>query len=116
MTTRHAAPTLDAALGAILDVLAAKLAERLDRGPDREEYSSRDLPPRTSRRRFAEICRSGVVADARRIGRDWVCSRRAWEASRARRAPTAVATTQPLDSSVDELLSRAGLRLVGGER
>jgi hypothetical protein len=41
------------------------------------------LPPRTSRRRFAEICRSGRVQGAYRDGRIWVCIREAWHSARA---------------------------------
>jgi hypothetical protein len=103
-------------LGAVLDALADRIAARIDSTRERETYDSRKLPPRTSRRRFAEVCRSGRVLDARREGRDWTCSRAAWEAARARRpAPAASsATAKTLDEAADRLLGRAGLHVVRG--
>jgi hypothetical protein len=100
----------------LLDALADRLAERIGTTRERERYDSHNLPPRTSRRRFAELCRSGRVADARRVGRDWECSRAAWEAARARRPVASRATLErrTLDARADELLSRAGLRVVRG--
>ena len=111
-------------LAALLDMLADRIAARIVTAPERETYDSRNLPPRTSRRRFAEILRSGRVLDARREGRDWTCSRAAWEAAR-RRTPTLTltpATTsarlepRSLDTRAAELLGRAGLRVVRGSR
>jgi hypothetical protein len=105
-------------LGLLLDALADRIAERIGNTREREHYDSRNLPPRTSRRQFAKVCRSGRVAEARRIGRDWECSRAAWESARAQRpaAPTRMVDHRPLDARADELLSRAGLRLVRGAR
>jgi hypothetical protein len=106
-------------LGALLDLLADRIAARIKTGPERERYTSRELPPRTTRRRFAEVCRSGRVFDARREGQDWTCSRQAWESARARRPaspPPTSRETQSLDARATELLSRAGLRVVGGKR
>ncbi len=107
-------------LGALLDALADRIAARIGAVRERETYSSRDLPPRTTRRRFAEVCRSGRVLDARREGRDWICSRAAWEVARHRAsAPPAMPATadaRPLAGRADELLARAGLRVVGGGR
>jgi hypothetical protein len=111
---------LSEALAIVLDALADRLAARITAAPDRERYSSHSLPPCCSRRRFAEVCRSGRVADARREGRDWICSRASWEA--ARRRPAAVATPErlpgsgPLVDQADRLLARSGLRVVGGRR
>jgi hypothetical protein len=102
-------------LSLILDALADRIAARIGSTREREAYSSCDLPPRTSRRRFAEVCRSGRVADARREGRNWSCSRGAWEAARARRAfPRAANNLAPssLSERADALLARAGLRVV----
>jgi hypothetical protein len=102
----------------VIEALAAELAPRvaalLGRAILPETYSSRALPARCSRRRFAEVCRSGRVEGAYRDGRDWVCSRAAWEAARAGR-PTA-SRTPSLDARADALLARSGLRVVGGRR
>jgi hypothetical protein len=50
-----------------------------------ETFSSVNLPPRSSRRAFAERCRSGKVQGARRVGigrgATWTCSAAAWWAS-----------------------------------
>lgn len=69
-------------------------ADALDREADALEadapveaakFSSVALPPRTSRRAFAEKCRAGQVRGARRIGRGrgavWECASAAWFAS-----------------------------------
>ena len=103
------------ALADLLDALAERIAVRLAAGRERETFSSRDLPPRCSRRHFADICRSGRVVDARKEGRDWVCSRQAWEAARMygrRPRPTSGAT----EARADALLARVGLRVVQGSR
>jgi hypothetical protein len=104
-------------LGALLDAVADRIARRIATAPERERYSSRELPPRTTRRRFAEVCRSGRVLDARRIGHEWECSRAGWEAARARRPtkPPAAPDRRPLAARADALLTRAGLRVVGGK-
>jgi hypothetical protein len=104
----------------LLDALADRIAMRLTTRPP-ETYSSRDLPPRCSRRRFAEISRSGRIDGASREGRDWICTRAAWEAARSRKAngaaPVAVPIEPPsLSARADELLKRAGLRVVRGVR
>jgi hypothetical protein len=108
------------ALDALLDELADRLATRILSTSRHETYSSRDLPPRCSRRRFAELCRSGRVVGARREGREWVCAREAWEAERTRAyAPVVTKTTvkaTSLDAKADALLARAGLRVVKGAR
>ncbi len=106
-------------LALLLDALADRIAARIATTAERERYDSRNLPPRCSRRRFAEVCRSGRVADAQREGRDWTCSREAWAAARSRKT-SARATEAPaarsLDVRADQLLARAGLRFVRGER
>jgi hypothetical protein len=93
----------------------ADLARERERAPDQEAaYDSMNLPPRTSRRRFAELCRSGCVPGAHREGRAWICSRDAWHASRIRGAPKNRAPN-PLPSlaeRADALLRRGGLRLL----
>jgi hypothetical protein len=113
-------PVAEELLGAILDMLADRLAARVLSAPQRERYDSRQLPPNTTRRRFAEICRGGRVSDAKREGQTWSCTRTAWEAARAagirRRPPEVVPERGPLDHRAHELLARAGLRLVSGER
>lgn len=108
-------------VGALLDALADRIAARITTTAGGETYDSRHLPPRTTRRRYAEVCRSGRVADARREGRDWTCSRAAWEAARRRPHPTPVTSTTPVEGAplaarADALLSRAGLRIARGAR
>jgi hypothetical protein len=105
-------------LGPLLDALADRIAARIAGMHERQRYDSRNLPPRTSRRLFARVCRSGRVVDARRTGRDWECSRAAWEAARAGRpaSPPASSEAKPLDARADELLARAGLRSIRGGR
>lgn len=109
-------------LGALLDALADRIALRITTAPERETYDSRHLPARTTRRRFAELCRSGRITDARREGRDWTCSRASWEAAR-RRAPAVKSAAQApaaaasdVQHRADELLKRAGLRVVRAAR
>lgn len=62
-------------------------------------------------RRFNERCRSGVVADATKIGGVWRCSKAAWAAS-GRRPPRPQAVEQPADddAQVDAWLAKAGAR------
>jgi hypothetical protein len=108
--------TSDSFLEALLDALADRIATRIGTARDCYRYSSRDLPPRCSRRRFAEVCRSGRVADAARDGRDWVCSREAWEAARAWSAVPSRMTSAGTQARADALLARAGLRVVRGSR
>jgi hypothetical protein len=102
-----AARGLAEALGAL-----AKDAPVLD--ADADTYDSTRLPPRTSRRRFAELCRSNRVPGARQEGMVWVCPRQAWHAARSRRKEAAAPSRPSFtpEQSVDALLSRRGLRLI----
>lgn len=104
-----AARGLAEALGAL-----AKDAPVLD--ADANTYDSTRLPPRTSRRRFAELCRSNMIPGAHQEGKVWVCPREAWHATRSRRtrgAATAPAEAAPsLLERADGLLERSGLRLL----
>ena len=102
-------------LAELLDALAERIAIRLAAGRECDAYSSTDLPPRCSRRRFAELCRSGRVVDARQEGRAWVCSRQTWEAARVRR-PAPARRSVTTQAQADALLARAGLRVVRGSR
>lgn len=95
----------------------SELARESERAPGAtDSYDSAHLPPRTSRRRFAEICRSGQVDGATLEGRLWVCSREAWHTARARKTHSgdaALAEIAPsLVARADALLERSGLRLV----
>ena len=95
----------------------AELARESAPGPGAaDSYDSAHLPPRTSRRRFAEICRSGRIEGATQEGRIWVCPREAWHAVRARRARGAnaglAAAAPSLVARADALLERSGLRLL----
>jgi hypothetical protein len=75
-----AARGLAEALGAL-----AKDAPGLD--ADGNTYDSTRLPPRTSRRRFAELCRSNRIPGAHQEGKVWVYPREAWHAARCAREP-----------------------------
>jgi hypothetical protein len=96
----------------------AELARESDRapGPAADIYDSAHLPPRTSRRWFAEICRSGRVDGATQEGRVWVCSPEAWHAARARKnrdaGPVRTEAAPSLVTRADALLERSGLRLL----
>jgi hypothetical protein len=94
----------------------AKLAQEGEVNSSRPDvYDSENLPPRTSRRRFAELCRSGRIAGAYREGRDWVCPRSSWHSSRhvgTRAAPTTPERDSLLVERADALLHRRGLRVL----
>jgi hypothetical protein len=97
----------------LLDTLADRIAARIGATHERQTYSSTALPANCTRRRFAELCRSGRVIGARRDGSIWVCSRVSWEAAR-RRSPRANDLAAPTTSTrerVDDLLRRNGLRI-----
>lgn len=76
---------------------------------DGAEFSSLSLPPNISRRTFREVCRSGAVADARRDGAVWRCSRAAWKAARSRK-PSRNPTKPVIADDVSEWLANADLR------
>jgi hypothetical protein len=81
---------------------------------DADTYDSTRLPPRTSRRRFAELCRSNRIPGAHQEGKVWVCRREAWHATRSRRREDVAASKPPVtpEQSVDALLASQGLRLI----
>jgi hypothetical protein len=99
-------------LGSALAELASDGESQL---ADRDVYDSAHAPPNTTRRRFAELCRSGRIAGAYREGRTWVCARAAWHAARARKPRARDLTGSPpsLVDRADELLRRRGLRMLG---
>jgi hypothetical protein len=106
-------------LSKLLEELSARLAARLSVPTAALSYSSQKLPQGVSRRCFAETCRSGRVEGAWLDGRVWHCSVAAWEAARTTLRPRASserATPTSLDAKADALLTRAGLRIVGGRR
>jgi hypothetical protein len=110
-------------LGQTLGVLLERVSADVGRG-ERETFSSVDLPPRTSRRCFREVCKSGRVEGVRREGRLWVCTRAAWDEARSRPVPTSgttettETTERPptLEAKATALLARARLRVVPGSR
>jgi hypothetical protein len=94
----------------------AELAEGAEKSPEPGElYDSEHLPPRISRRRFAELCREGRVPGAYREGSRWVCTRESWRAGRAHSAvrdPASANTATAIVDRADQLLRRSGLRLL----
>jgi hypothetical protein len=92
----------------------ARLAQEGETSTHADTYDSDHLPPRTSRRRFAEFCRSGRVAGAYREGRHWVCARESWHSARigSRPVPGPLQSDPVLVARADEMLRRRGLRLL----
>ena len=112
-------------LGLVLDELADRIAARIATVREREVYTSLELPPHVTRRRFAEVCRSGRVLGATRDGDIWTCTRSAWDTARRRATqatqappatPSAGASSTDKTAVADRLLERAGLRVVGSRR
>ena len=104
-------PSVSSALALIgrgLTELASALATT-DRGP----FTSLELPPGCTRRRFAERC--AEIAEATKDGRVWVCPCDAWERVARRRASPVVAI-EPENDSAASLLAKAGVRRVAGKR
>lgn len=79
---------------ALADIDLAIARASATEAADNELVTSNALPPGVSRRSFAERCRSGRVAGARRDGQVWIATAAAWRASSRRPAPT---TTQDVD-------------------
>lgn len=80
---------------------------------DGQTFSSDAPPPGVSRRAFRMRCSSGVVADARKVGKVWTCSRAAWFAKSVK--PVAkVAAVNDDDALADQFLNAAGLRATRG--
>lgn len=90
----NAPPDLVAGLLAVFRPLVRELVDELRGEDSADSYSSGCLPPRTSRRRFAEVCRSGRVVGARREGRDWICLREEWHQARSRKRPESRVVTR----------------------
>jgi hypothetical protein len=107
-------------LAIVLDMLADRIAARIGSVREREVFTSVDLPPHVTRRRYAELCRSGRIAGATRDGAIWTCTRAAWEASRRRAAkvtaPARELAAPELEAEATELLASAGLRVMRGGR
>ena len=106
-------------LGVLLDALADRVAARIGLHTERTVYTSLDLPPCCTRRRFREV--APRIPEATKQGALWIVPRVAWDAYRTRRSGTArrveaSATTPDLDRQADELLREAGLRVVRGAR
>jgi hypothetical protein len=99
----------------LADALAKLAQEGEATSTHADVYDSDHLPPRTSRRRFAELCRSGRVPGAYREGRHWVCARETWHSARlagVRSVPAPSESNSMLVERADELLHRRGLRLL----
>lgn len=121
-TSMAAAPeavALDALALALIPRLLPLVVAQLG-APVADQYTSTSPPPRTTRRRFREVCASGIVEGARKEGMSWACSRTAWHQARSRRSeprpPVVAAIDASMTAQVDRLLARAGLRIVGGTR
>lgn len=125
MNAVHPTPTEIARAFDVLGRLFAVLAAATERGDNNtpQTFDSRRLPPGVSRRRFAELCRSGNVVGARREGRDWLCTRAAWESARTRKRRTSpplhdasASASSTIEARADALLARSNLRVVRGTR
>jgi hypothetical protein len=79
-------------------IVDRRLDERLGVARGVEIFTSKNLPPRTTRRAFVEACCAGRIEGAVKRGRIWECSAASWYQSRS---------TRPLP--------RVQLRLVQGE-
>ena len=101
-------------LGAVLDCLADRIAARIGETRERDAYSSTELPPRMTRRRFENCARAAALQAPTRkarhgCARAWlgkrrdVASRPRWQ-RRARRPRTSTACC-----------AASGLRVVGDE-
>lgn len=82
---------------------------------ERDVFTSVEPPPGISARWFAELCRSGAVAGALKVGRRWQCSRAAWFA-RAHTVKRVEATDERELAARDLEIAGVKLRLVGGRR
>jgi hypothetical protein len=91
--------------------LAQLAAEQIDT-PATDVYDSLHLPPRTSRRRFTQLCREGEILGAHREGRHWVCDRTAWHTARRRENQPHQTAVPALSQRAEDLLRRRGLRLL----
>jgi hypothetical protein len=107
------------AIATLLSIFRAELRAAVrdaQTGDAAKTYSSRALPPRTTRRRFRELCVRGAIAGAWKEGPTWCCTCQAWEEARVRRMPAGAAqatpAAKPLAAQADALLARSGLRIV----
>lgn len=90
--------------------LDAELADIESASTASDRYTSTSLPPDCrKRRRFGEVCRSGVPG-AILEGHVWSCPKEAWHAFRARKRPLRV-VPRPVDS--DETIAAAALEAAG---
>lgn len=100
-----------------LAALDAELAhiEAVNGGEEVDVYSSTSLPPDCpSRRRFGEVCRSGVVEGAELRGHVWSCPRDAWHTARTRKRPVRIVPAAAVANDDEQVaaaaLASAGLR------
>jgi hypothetical protein len=97
------------------DDRARRLLRELHGERRADEYTTANLPQRTSVRTFHEVCRSGTIAGATKTGRTWSCTREAWATARSRQpAPTLrlVHEEPSIEALADEMIAnmRAGGR------
>lgn len=97
----------DALLSALADLVADRVAERLNaRGRDASTYSSDELPPDCpSKARFHELVKK--IPGAEKRGRRWFVPADAWRSARSTKRKPAAA---PVRDDVDEIIAGAGFR------
>ena len=111
-------PWLVAIVSLLADRLAPMVAAELARAPERNVYTSEDLPRDCrTRRTFAEQCKR--IPEATKRGRMWTVPRSGWEAHRTRRRGARIVeggahVAPDLAARADALLAKAGLRVVRG--
>jgi hypothetical protein len=109
LKTADPGAVLVAVVNALID---RRLDERLGSRPV-ERFTSEALPPRTSRRAFAEHCRSGKCVGAVLVGKIWECPASSWWEARGHRpepkpALRLVKTGVDVDALVEKALRRGG--------
>jgi hypothetical protein len=82
MPRTESTTSLDAALDARVEQLVEAKLAKLGLIHSAARFTSDSLPPDCpSSRAFAIVCRSGRVAGAEKIGRQWSCTRESWVAA-----------------------------------
>lgn len=102
MPRTESTTSLDAALDARVEQLVEAKLAKLGLIHSAARFTSDSLPPDCpSSRAFAIVCRSGRVAGAEKIGRQWQCTREAWIAARRKPKKTALRLVPKRDDDED---------------